>query len=455
MAALREYIHFFRDPVGCMRDLHRRCGSLIVLMPLPFAKRPAMQVLGVGPEFNRQILGDPASFRATGQFMWGPKNSAQQRLRFGLTRMNGPQHKQQRALVMPPFHKKAIAGYHDLIVGLAEEVLGKWRPGQRYDMHREMRTLTLRISSSVLFGNELEEALGIAHLLEEWTRRNFSSPVWLCPVDFPGTAYRRLLQHAERVQAAIMASIDKRRRDPQGRTDILSLLIQARDDQNRGMTDKELIGQAAILFGASFETSASVLTWTLFLLAQHPAVMHELMNELDRVLAGAPPTREQLPQLTFLENVINESMRILPPVPFTIRAAQRDLAMGPVEVPKNTRVLCSHYLTHHMPELYPEPERFRPERWQSIEPNQYEYMPFSAGPRVCIGASFAFQVLKVSLAMMLQRFRFSIVPGTRIDRVIRITMAPREGLPMTVYPNDRKFAASEVRGQIHEMVHLN
>ena len=369
--------------------------------------------------------------------------------------MNGPQHKQQRALVMPPFHKKAIAGYHDLIVGLAEEVLGKWRPGERYDMHREMRTLTLRISSSVLFGNELEEALGIAHLLEEWTRRNFSSPVWLCPVDFPGTAYRRLLQHAERVQAAIMASIDKRRRDPQGRTDILSLLIQARDDQNRGMTDKELIGQAAILFGASFETSASVLTWTLFLLAQHPAVMHELMNELDRVLAGAPPTREQLPQLTFLENVINESMRILPPVPFTIRAAQRDLAMGPVEVPKNTRVLCSHYLTHHMPELYPEPERFRPERWQSIEPNQYEYMPFSAGPRVCIGASFAFQVLKVSLAMMLQRFRFSIVPGTRIDRVIRITMAPREGLPMTVYPNDRKFAASEVRGQIHEMVHLN
>ena len=246
-----------------------------------------------------------------------------------------------------------------------------------------------------------------------------------------------------------------RRRDPQGRTDILSLLIQARDDQNRGMTDKELIGQAAILFGASFETSASVLTWTLFLLAQHPAVMHELMDELDNVLAGAPPTREQLPQLTFLENVINESMRILPPVPFTIRATQRDLAMGPVEVPKNTRVLCSHYLTHHMPELYPEPERFRPERWQSIEPNQYEYMPFSAGPRVCIGASFAFQVLKVSLAMMLQRFRFSMVPGTRIDRVIRITMAPREGLPMMVYPNDRKFAASEVRGQIHEMVQLN
>jgi cytochrome P450 len=173
------------------------------------------------------------------------------------------------------------------------------------------------------------------------------------------------------------------------------------------------------------------------------------------VLGGAPPTREQLPQLNFLENVINESMRILPPVPFTIRATQRDMAMGPADVPRNTRVLCSHYLTHHMAEIYPEPERFRPERWQSIEPSQYEFLPFSAGPRVCIGASFAFQVLKISLAMMLQRFRFSVIPRSRIDRVIRITMGPREGLPMTIHPNDRKFAANEVRGQIHEMVQMS
>lgn len=453
-AALREYIHFFHDPIDCMRTLHRRCGNLVVLMPIPFGKRPPMNVLGVGPEYNRQILGDPGSFRATGQFMWGPKNSAQQRLRYGLTRMNGPKHRQQRALVMPPFHKKAIASYHDLTVGLADEVLRNWRPGERYDMHREMRNLSLRISSSVLFGHDLEEALRIAHSLEEWTRRNFSAPVWLFPVDLPGTAYRRLLQQAQRAESAILDSIHRRQRDPSGRTDILSLLIQARDDQDRGMTDKELLGQAAILFGASFETSASVLTWTHFLLAQHPAVLHQLMDELDNVLGGAPPTREQLPQLRFLENVINESMRILPPVPFTIRATQRDIAMGPVEVPKNTRVLCSHYLTHHLPELYPEPERFRPERWENIQPSQYEFMPFSAGPRVCIGASFAFQVLKISLAMMLQKFRFSVVPGSRIDRVIRITMGPREGLPMTVHPNDRKFAASEVCGQIHEMVQL-
>ena len=108
-----------------------------------------------------------------------------------------------------------------------------------------------------------------------------------------------------------------------------------------------------------------------------------------------------------------------------------------------------------MPELYPEPERFRPERWQSIDPGQYEYLPFSAGPRACIGAIFATQFLKISLALMLQRFRFSVVPGTRIDRVVRITMQPRHGMPMKIFDNDRQYSASEVSGQIHEMVELD
>jgi cytochrome P450 len=220
------------------------------------------------------------------------------------------------------------------------------------------------------------------------------------------------------------------------------------------MTDTELVGQAAILFGASFETTASTLTWTLFLLAQHPTVMHQLMDELDAVLGGAPPTQDQLTQLSFLECVIKESMRILPPVPFTIRATTHGTAIGPYNVPNGSRVICSHYLTHHMPEIYPEPERFQPERWRSIDPTQFEYMPFSAGPRACIGAMFALQVLKISLALILQKFRLAVVPGTRVDRIVQITMVPRHGMPMMLFENDRQYAAGEVTGQIREMVAL-
>jgi cytochrome P450 len=182
--------------------------------------------------------------------------------------------------------------------------------------------------------------------------------------------------------------------------------------------------------------------------------MRELIGEFDRVLAGAAPTREQLAELSFLDCVIKESMRILPPVPFTIRATEDDLAMGPLLLRHGTRVICSHHITHHLSDLYPEPEQFRPNRWQEINPTQYEYMPFSAGPRACIGAMFAFQVMKISLSMMLQKFRFNVVPNTRIDRVVRIKMNPRHGLPMVLSENDRNFPVTKVRGQIHEMVAL-
>src|SRR5207249_9775184 len=197
-----------------------------------------------------------------------------------------------------------------------------------------------------------------------------------------GMPYHRLPKHDERVEREILALLEKRRRDSTNRTDVLSLLIQARDDENRGMTDTELVGQATILFGASFETTASTLTWTTFLLAQHPTIMRELMDELDRVLGGGAPTREQLPQLSFLDRVIKESMRILPPVPFTIRAADEDqIPMGSLTLSHGTRVICSHFLTHHLPDTYPEPAIFRPDRWRDIDPSQFEYMPFSAGPR--------------------------------------------------------------------------
>ena len=452
--AAREYVHFFRDPIGCMRELQQKYGSLVALGPIAFGEPTKLHVLAIGPEFNRQVLGDPAKFRTTGQFIHGPNDSAQRRIRFGLTRMNGPQHKQQRQLILPPFHKKAVAGYHDLTVELAQEVIGQWKPGRR-DVYADMRAVTLRIASAVLFGHEASDAYRIGHLLEVWARRNFSGPVWFFPVNIPGTPYHRLLKHAELVEQEILRLVEKRRRDPSDRTDVLSILIQARDDENRGMTDMELVGQATILFGASFETTASTLTWTVFLLAQHPGIMRELMDELDRVLGGDAPTREQLPQLSFLDRVIKESMRILPPVPFTIRAAEEDqIPMGSLTLSHGARVICSHFLTHHLPDIYPEPELFRPDRWREIDPTQYEYLPFSAGPRACVGAMFAIQVLKISLAIILQKFRFAIVPDAQIDRVVRITMNPRYGMPVVLHENDRRYESSQVRGQIHEMVKL-
>ena len=453
--AVPYYIGFFRDPIACMRDAYRRNGDLTILGPvLPHEKTRRLNVLSVGPKYNRQVLGDPELFRTTGQTLRGPDNSAQRRLRFGLTRMQGAQHKQQRKLVMPPFHKKAVEGYHDLMVKTADTVLTDWHAGTVRNLYREMRNVALLLASTVLFSPDPRESFKIGSMIEEWLRRNFAASVWLFPFDLPATGYRSLLKHAERLEKLILSLIDQRRKNPEGRTDVLSILMQARDDENHGMTDMELVGQAAILFGASYETTASTLTWTLFLLAQHPKILSELMDELDGVLNGTPPRSDQLPQLPLLERVIKESMRILAPVPYTIRSVTADVEMGGYKVLKNSRVICSHFLTHHQPDLYPEPRKFLPDRWLTIDPSPYEYMPFSAGPRACIGTIFAMQAMKISISMILQRFRVQVVPGAKVERVVRVTMRPRYGIPIKIFAQDRKFTRSDVRGNMCELVDM-
>ncbi len=454
LPAARGYLNLLHDPIAAMRRLYQRHGPLVALGPVAFGKPTKLNVLAVGPEFNREVLGDPSRFRPTGLFLRGPENSAQRRVRYGLTRMVGEQHREQRQLIMPAFHRTAVRGYHDLMIANTASMLERWRPGQRCDLYAEMRMLSLGVASAVLFSHDPSEAFPIGHLINEWLGRNFARTVWGLPLNLPGTPYRGLLRLAERIEERILAMIAKRRRDPGLHSDVLSLLMEARDDENYRMTDTELVGQTAILFMASFETVATALTWTLFLLAQHPPVMRELMNEIDAVLNGGVPQLDHLGRLEYLALVIKESMRILPPVPYTIHATTRKVRFGPFALNHGARVINSHYLTHHLPELYPEPECFRPERWKEIDPNQYEYLPFSAGPRTCIGAAFATQFLKISLSMMLQRFRLAVVSGVRIDRIVRITMQPRHGLPVSVFENDRQFAASGVRGQIREMVAL-
>src|SRR6202022_4028151 len=218
-AAAREYLGLLHDPVASMRRLYDRRGPLVVLGPVAFGEPVHVVVLAVGPQFNRQVFGDPVRFRPTGLFLRGPKNSAQRRVRFGLTRMTGAQHRQQRQLVMPPFHKTAVQTYHGLMSGLTGQMLERWRPDNRYDIYAEMRELTLQIASAVLFSHDPGEALPIGRLIEQWLRQSFARPVWMFPVNLPGTAYHRLLHRAERIEEAILAMIAKRRNSPERHDD--------------------------------------------------------------------------------------------------------------------------------------------------------------------------------------------------------------------------------------------
>jgi cytochrome P450 len=199
----------------------------------------------------------------------------------------------------------------------------------------------------------------------------------------------------------------------------------------------------------------AALAWTLLLLAQQPRILADVVDELDSVLHGGAPTLEQLPRLPLLERVIKESMRVLPPASVMSRVSTEPFQLGPYAMPKGSIVTISPYITHRLPELYPEPRAFKPERWETVDASPYDYIPFGAGPRMCIGASFAMMEIKPVLAMVLQRYRLTVVPGTRVNYQVKITLSPKGGLPMIVARQDRHFRTTEVRGTVQRLVDLS
>ena len=454
-AAVWWYVHFFRDPVGCLRRAHREHGPLFALgRAASWVRGERLHLLAIGPEFNRLVIGDPALFRSTGQGIRGPADSAQRRLRNGLTRMQHDQHLQQRQLVLPALQRRVVNAAYPAMAALVDELLDEWRGREALDAWLEMRKLTLRISSRVLLGRvDAARSDSLGAMIGDFLERSFSPGVWALQRDWPGTPYRALLRHAERLEGEIRALIAEKRASGEA-DDLMSILVAAHEEGHEWMREDDLIGQATILFGASYETTANALTWALFLLAQHPAVSDDVADELAGALDGRVPGLDDLARLPLLEAVIKESLRLFPPVPYTLRTARAATALGPYALERGDRVVVSHYMTHHLPELYAAPERFDPARWETIRPDAYEYLPFSAGPRSCVGYRFATTVMKLVLARTLQRYRLSVPSGTRIDRAVQVTLGPRRGLPMRVHAPDERPPVAFVRGDVREMVEL-
>ena len=442
-------VRFGSDPLGYAQQLYRTYGELVAFV----AERPGW-VFAFGPQYNHTLLANPDLFHSS-PFMQAPPGSALGRLTSGLLSMNGVPHRQRRKLVLPAFHRQRVESYHADMVAAVEQLLAAWRIGAQLDIAREMQKLTLRIASKTLFGLEAgPEADRLGLQIKRWLNLLDSLGPSLVPLDWPGFPLRRLLRLSDRLDANIHTMIERRRAGAADRSDVLSMLLQARDEDGASMSDAELIGQATVLFIAGHETSSNALTWTLFLLSQHPRILSDLRDELHGLLHGAAPTPAQREHLPLLDRVLKESMRLLPPASISLRVSTAPFELGPYQLPRGTTVFFSQYVTHHMPELYPQPERFLPERWAAIDPPVYAYLPFGGGPRMCIGASFALLEIKIALALIVQRFTLALRPGARIDRRLRITLAPRQGMPMIVHSPDRALPVNRPRGNIREMVEL-
>jgi cytochrome P450 len=448
---LGNLLDFPRDPLLCMRRLYQTHGDLAAL-----EGDGQRLVFAFGPKLCQQVLSDARTFHSRFFAIRGPRNSSQRRLTCGLLSMNGEEHKRHRRLVMGPFQKKSLDTNCSSLVCLAQDLAQEWRPGQVRNIFQDMTRYMLRVTGSLLFGFDMPPlAFEVGRLIERWVAMNHEVGMGAFVSDQEVTSsYGELLTLAEALEEKILAMIEYRLSSAPG-PDLLWGLLQARDDAGGALTHAELIGQTTLLFGAAHLTSANTLTWTLFLLAQHPQTASELADELSVVLGGQPPTLEQLERLPVLDRVIKESMRLLPASAYSHRVCAEPVTLGSLRLAKGTPVIFSQIITHHLPHLFPDPTHFRPERWRSIAPSPYAYFPFAAGPRMCLGVGLAMMTLKITLALLLQRHRLAVVPGAAINAKVTSTMLnPTSGMPMCVLEADAPFSCVPVEGNIHDLVAL-
>jgi cytochrome P450 len=366
---------------------------------------------------------------------------------------NGPHHREQRRLVMPPFQKRAFPAYIPRIAELTKTMLDGWRAGETRDMHVEMNRLMLRTTSSLLFGFDRSELVfELGEMIERWGAMNHG--LGLAAIDPQGHdngRYEELLAYAERLEAKLRQMIHLRR-DAAGGEDVLSILLRCQA-QGDGLSDDELIGQTALLFSAAHLTTAHSLTWTFFLLAQHPIEGEKLTREL----AESPSTFEvgESDASSHTDRVIKETLRILPGSAYVQRVNVRPVRLGPFSLNRGTVVVFSQFMTHHMREVYADPERFLPDRWLTLHPSPYAYLPFGAGPRHCLGGPLALVVMKVIVPMIWRRFRMKVQPGARIEaNAVSTMLAPMTPTPMQLLAPGEPLQRTAVTGNIHQYVDL-
>ena len=351
----------------------------------------------------------------------------------GLLTSEGEHWKRQRRLSQPAFHRDRIALYASVMTSYTQRMLSLWHDGTVIDAHQEMMRLTLRIVVRALFGVEAEETEEISRSLNIMMRNSTGARLLLPPFfrQLPLPRMFELRRAVSKLNDTVYRIIDLRRRNEGDSGDLLSVLMEARDEDGSHMDDKQLRDEVMTFLLAGHETTALALSWAWHLLSQDSQVEHKLHQELDRVLGGRIPTVSDVSSLTYTEAVIKESMRLYPPAWSVARTVIKDFELGGYRIPAGASVVMSQWIMQRDPRFFSDPEKFDPDRWSNENIQKlpkFAYFPFGGGPRQCIGASFAMMEAVLLLATIARRFRLSKVEGQPIVPVPSFTLRPKEGI---------------------------
>ncbi len=351
----------------------------------------------------------------------------------------------QRRMMQPMFHRKHIATMGAKMNTAGERLLERWSseftPQSVVNMSEEMMRVTLDIINQTMFSADVLDSAGVigpaVSVAAEVSFKRAQNPLSL-PLQLPTPQNRRFKEALKSVDNVLNAIISERRTSGERRGDLLDMLLDAQDaDTGERMNDRQIRDEVATIFGAGHETTANALTWSWYLLSQHPEVQQQMQAEIDSVLQGRTPTMEDLPNLPLVRYVFDEAMRLFPPAPLVPRQVAHDTELGGYALPKGSRIFVSIYNIHRHPEFWERPEQFDPWRFDPANAekrHRLAFMPFGAGPRMCIGNNFALTEGPLLLAIIAQKYSVTLAQGHTVKPEVAITMRPHGGMPMQLHP---------------------
>ncbi len=416
------------DQLGFLRKMHDHYGDIVEMSM--FTQRATLLS---HPDYIQSALVEHAD-----KIQKSPLDHAvfEQWMGSSLFISEGAFHKRQRKLMQPAFHHKRIEAYGEVTTDFTARMMAQWHDGMTVDIHDAMTKLTLFVVSKVLYDADVSEhadGIGTAihtlnHQGEEAYKRGFAFPLWL-----PLKSTKSIKDALKTVNAVMMPIIETRRKQPEDRGDLLSMLLAAQDEEDgSGMTDDQVRDEAVTLFIAGHETTSNALAWAWYLVSQNADVERKLHAELDTVLGGRTPTVKDLSELKYTEMVIKEAMRLYPPAwILNGRALQDDIEIDGYVLRKGMVLFISPYVAHRDARYFDNPDQFMPERWENDFEKRiprYAYFPFGGGARICIGNSFAMMEARLVLAQVASQYRVVVEPTTIVTPEPLITLRPKGGI---------------------------
>ncbi len=355
----------------------------------------------------------------------------------GLLTSQGDLWRRQRRLMQPVFQRRNLASMLPQMTSACSNMLQRWRQlgdGAEVNLANEIMRLALEVITQSMFSTSvLDKVEQIAPALDTGLRyaaRSVANPL-TPPLFIPTAENRRFKQARALMDEIIYGIIRQRREQPAQKQDLLEMLLNA-TDENSGekMSDRQIRDEVITIFTAGHETTANLLGWTFYLLARHPESLQKLRTEVDDILQGKTADIDSLQQLTYSRAVLNEAMRVRPPAGIVMRKIVKDTELDGHSLKAGSLAVFSIYNIHHHPDLWPQPDRFNPERFLTSESRRFAFMPFGAGERVCIGNHFAMTESLLLLSMIVQHHDMQLLDDREIEPEMAVSIRPKGGIPV-------------------------